>query len=120
MANYTIDRDKFLHILEQFRGDLPYLQILFNKITAMMPEEYRKQLYADMFHQFVYENEYYIAEHHLFSDDKRYFRNFEELFEFLKKHHLDVEIPLRRNKVELAMNTPFPISGYKIAHIIKE
>jgi hypothetical protein len=120
MPNYTIDREKFLALMDQFKGDIPFIQMIFNKITSMMPEEYRKQLYADLYHQFVYADDYYVAEHHLFSDDKRYFKTFDELVEFLKSRHIDTETAFKRNKVELALNTPFPISGYKIGHIKKE
>jgi hypothetical protein len=120
MANFFIDKEKFLEIIEQFKGDIPYLQMIYNKVKTLMPEEYFKQLTADMFHQYVYEKEYYVAEHHIYTDDKHYFKTFEELYEFLKDKHLEKEFPLRRNKVELAMNTPFPISGYKIGYIKKE
>jgi hypothetical protein len=120
MPNYFIDKEKFLELLDQFKGDLPYLQKIYNKVKSLLPEEYFKQLTADMFHQYVYDKEYYVAEHHIYSDDKHYFKSFEELYEFLKEKHLEKEYPLKKNKVELAMNTPFPISGYKIGHIKKE
>lgn len=120
MPNYTIDRERFLQLLDQFKGDIPYLQQLFNRIQKLLPEEYFKQLIADLYHSYVYNKDYYVAEHHIYSDDKRYFRSFEELFEFLKEKHLEKEFPLKRNKVELAMDTPFPISGYKIAYVKKE
>jgi hypothetical protein len=120
MPNYTIDRERFLELLDQFKGDIPYLQKIFNRLKTLMPEEYFKQLTADLYHQFVYDQDYYVAEHHIYSDDKHYFRSLNELYEFLKDKHLEKEYPLRRNKVELAMNTPFPISGYKIALKKKE
>lgn len=120
MPNYNIDRDNFLKLLDQFRGDLPYIQRLFNKVASLMPEEYRKQLYNDLYHQFVYEKEYYVAEHYIYSDQKYYFKTFEDLYEFLKDKNLEKEFPVMKNKVMLALNTPFPISGYKIAHVTKE
>jgi hypothetical protein len=120
MPNYTIDRERFLELLDQFKGDIPYLQKIFNRLKTLMPEEYFKQLTADLYHQFVYDQDYYVAEHHIYSDDKHYFRSFDELYEFLKDRHLEKEYPLRKNKIELAMNTPFQISGYKIAFVKKD
>lgn len=120
MPNYNIDRENFLKLLDQFKGDIPFVQKLFNKVTSLMPEEYKKQLYNDLYHSFVYESDYYMAEHHIYSDDKHYFKSFEELLEFLKDRNLEKEFTIKRNKVELALNTTFPISGYKIFFIRKE
>lgn len=119
MANYNIDRAKFLEILDQFKGDIPYLHQLFNKVSKLLPEEYFKQLVADLFHEFIYDEDYYVAEHHLYKEDKHYFRTFESLFEFLQLKNLEKEFPVRRNKVELAMNTRLPIAGYVVSFVKK-
>jgi hypothetical protein len=120
MPNYFIDREKFLEIMSQFKGDIPYLQKLFNKVKELLPEEYFKQLVTDQYHSYVYDSDYYLAEHYIYSDDKHYFKDFEQLYEFLKEKNLEKEVILKRNKVDIAMNTPYPISGYKISFVKKK
>jgi len=120
MPNYNIDRAKFLELIDQFKGDIPYLHKLFNKVSKLLPEEYFRQLVADLFHQFIYDQAYYVAEHHLFSGEKHYFRTFELLHEFLELKNLEKEVAIKKNKVQLAMNTRLPIAGYLISYIEKE
>jgi len=119
MSNYVINREKFLAILEQFKGDIPYLHQLFTKVKDLLPEEYVKQLIADLYHEIVYDDEHFIATHHMFKERKHYFKTFDELFEFLVDKQLEKEDKLKKNKVLIAMDTPFPISGYTIQHIKK-
>jgi hypothetical protein len=120
MPNYNIDRAKFLELIDQFKGDIPYLHKLFTKISELLPEEYFRQLVADLFHQYIYDQSYYVAEHYLYSGEKHYFRTFELLHEFLEIKNLDKEFPIKKNKVQLALNSTLPISGYVISYIKKE
>jgi hypothetical protein len=119
MPSINIDKERFLNLIEQFRHDIPFQQMMFNKLKSIMPEEYFKQMIADMFHQYVFADEYYIAEHHIFKDQKHYFKTFDELHQFLSDHRVQKEYYLRTNKVHLAMDTDVPISGYIIRHIKK-
>ena len=120
MPNYNIDRAKFLELLDQFKGDIPYLHQLFTKVSGLLPEEYFRQLVADLFHEFIYEQSYYVAEHHLYSGEKHYFKSIDELQEFLNRKNLEKEFPIKKNKVQLAMDTRLPIAGYYISYINKE
>jgi hypothetical protein len=120
MPNYNIDRARFLELINQFKGDIPYLHKLFTKVSEMLPEEYFKQLVADLFHQYIYDKSHYVAEHHLFSGQKHYFLTLEELQDFLQSKNLEKEFPIKKNKVQLAMDTRLPIAGYYISFINKE
>lgn len=120
MPNYNIDRQNFLSIIDQFKGDIPFLHKLFDKLSKVIPEEYYKQLIADAFHNFVYDEPYYVAEHYLFTGEKHYFRSLEELVLFLEDRNIEKEYPVKKNKVQMAMNSRLPIAGFVVSYIEKE
>lgn len=118
MANYSIDKEAFLLLLEQFTNDIPFEHRVFKKILNQLPKEYALQLIRDLYYDQVYEGEYFIATHHLFAYEIHYFHDLIDLRTFLNKHYINKqESAITLTRIEQFLDKPLPLAGYYIRKI---
>lgn len=89
MANLTIDKDKFLELLDQFKNDIPYEHALIDRIFTNMPHQAVECIIEEMYFKHLYKGPVYRAVHYIFKDDIHLFANQECLIEFLKSRDLE-------------------------------
>ena len=89
MPNVSINKDKFLEILDQFKYDIPYEVQLVKRLLSNMPEQASKCVIEELYFEFIYKGPVFKAVHYLYQDDIHMFTNQKALIEFLKERNME-------------------------------
>ena len=89
MPNVTINKEKFIEILDQFKYDIPYEVQLIKRLIANMPEQAAKCVIEELFFEFVYKGPVFKAVHYLYKGDIHMFTNQKALLEFLGERNME-------------------------------
>lgn len=89
MANLTIDKEKFLELLDQFKNDIPYETRLIKRLFDNMPQQAVECIVEELYFEYLYKGPVYKAVHYVYKDDIHLFANQESLIEFLKSRDLE-------------------------------
>ena len=89
MPNVSIDRDRFLEILDQFKYDIPYEAQLVKRLLSNMPEQAARCLVEELFFKHVYKGPVFKVVHYLYQDDIHWFTNQKAMLDFLKEYNME-------------------------------
>ena len=89
MPNISIDRNRFLEILDQFKYDIPYEVELVKRLLNNMPEQAAKSVVEELFFTHVYKGPVFKAVHFVYHEDIHWFTNQKALLEFLKECNME-------------------------------
>jgi hypothetical protein len=89
MPNITINKDRFIEILDQFKYDIPYEVQLVKRILSNMPDQAAKCVIEELFFTTIYKGPVFRVVHYLYQDDIHWFTNIKSLLDFLKERNLE-------------------------------
>lgn len=89
MPNVSIDKEKFLEILDQFKYDIPYEAQLVKRILSNMPEQASNCIIEELYFQNIHKGLVFKAVHYAFKDDIHLFTSQKALLEFLKERNME-------------------------------
>jgi len=89
MPNVSINKDKFLEILDQFKYDIPYEAQLVKRILSNMPEQASKCVIEELYFQFIHKGPVFKAVHYLYQDDIHMFTSQKNLLDFLRERNME-------------------------------
>lgn len=116
--NVTIDREKFKQLLLQFKGDIPYQTELVNTLLNQMPDNYIRDLINTLYYERVYQGDYYIVQHSVYSYDKHYCKTFSETLDYINSIRVDDSFTTKGGLVS-AIEKGKLVAGYKIIKVKK-
>jgi hypothetical protein len=90
MPNVSIDREKFLEILDQFRWDIPYEVEVIKHILDNLPTQAAEGLIRELYFTRLHKGVVYKAVHCVFKDDINMFITFQDLVTFLKTKSFEI------------------------------
>lgn len=119
MPNVSIDREKFLEILDQFKYDIPYELQLIKRLLANMPEQASKCIIEELYFEHIYKGPVFKAVHYLYKDDIHLFTNQKNLLDFLRERNLEFSDDYWKNidgrTLESYIRRHSPLCGYIIS-----
>jgi hypothetical protein len=89
MPNVSIDKTKFLEILDQFKYDIPYEVELVKRLLANMPEQASKYIIEELYFTRIHNGPVFKVVHYIYQDDIHWFTNQKALLEFLKERNME-------------------------------
>lgn len=89
MPNVSINKEKFMEILDQFKYDIPYEVELVKRILSNMPEQAAKCVIEELFFTTIYKGQVFKVVHYLYQDDIHWFTNIKAMLAFLKERNLE-------------------------------
>jgi len=112
MSNFTIDKEKFKEILVQFKGDISYETELVKILLNQLPDNYVDELVNTLYHERIYEGNYYIVQHYKYPQDRKILHTFDEVLAYLKGLSFEKEVTVYNLKRAIDNNTM--LIGYYI------
>lgn len=109
--NITIDREKFKEMLKQFKGDVGYQAELVKVLFSQLPDSYVNELVNTLYFERVYEGTYYLIQHHLYPQDRKLVKTFDECFDYLSSICFETITPI---KLRRAISNKSMLCGYYI------
>jgi hypothetical protein len=89
MPNISINRDKFLELLDQFKYDIPYEVQLIRRLISNMPEQAANCVIEELYFEKIYKGPVWKAVHYLYKDDIHLFTNQKAMLAFLKERNME-------------------------------
>jgi hypothetical protein len=124
MPNISIDREKFLEILNQFKWDIPYEVEIVKHIIDNLPDQAAHGLIRDLYFTHIYKGQVYKAVHWAFKEDINMFTTWQELVAFLKYKSLDIAkdyfSTVTGRTIEGYIKSGQPLCGYIITKEVIE
>lgn len=124
MPNITINKEKFLEILDQFKYDIPYEAQLVKKLISNMPEQAANCIIEELYFEFVYKGPVFKAVHYLYHDDIHLFTNQKQLIEFLGERNMEFTpeffATIDGRTLEAYIRRRNPLCGYIISKEVIE
>jgi superfamily I DNA and RNA helicase len=118
MPNLSIDREKFISILDQFKWDIPYEVEIIKHILDNLPQQASEGLIRELYFTHLHKGVVYKAVHWAFKEDINMFTSWQELIEFLKTKSLDISkdywATATGRTIEGYIKSGQPLAGYII------
>ena len=89
MPNVSINKERFIEILDQFTYDIPYEVQLVKHILNNMPEQAAHCVVEELYFKHVYKGPVFKAVHYLYQDDIHWFTHQKALLDFLKERNME-------------------------------
>jgi hypothetical protein len=89
MPNVSINKERFIEILDQFIYDIPYEVQLVKHILNNIPEQAAHCVIEELFFTHVYKGLVFKAVHYIYQDDIHWFTNQKALLDFLKERNME-------------------------------
>jgi hypothetical protein len=89
MPNISINKERFVEILDQFKYDIPYEVELVKRLFNNMPEQAAKCVIEELYFKTVYKGPVFKAVHYIYQEDIHWFAHQKALLEFLKERNME-------------------------------
>lgn len=89
MPNVSINKDRFLEILDQFKYDIPYEVQLVKRLLDNMPEPAAHAVVEELYFKHVYKGPVFKIVHYLYQEDIHWFTNQKAMLSFLKERNME-------------------------------
>jgi hypothetical protein len=89
MPNVTIDKERFIEILDQFKYDIPYEMDLVRRLINNMPEQASECIIKELYFERIHKGPVFRAVHYVYQDDINLFTSQKQLLEFLKERNME-------------------------------
>mgnify|MGYP001140981846 CR=1 FL=1 len=113
MPNLVINKDTFLGVLDQLRGDIAFQQEILSRLLKQMPPNYVDEFVKEYFFENIYEGIYYKMVHVRYKNMIHYYTDLLGVIGKLNEFNFD-KVPLNQQIVGKYIASAKEVCGYMV------